>query len=386
MNKKITLGLTISLVAIAAAVTFILTSLFSLRSFNEKLVDFNEKAEKYEKLEALDTLVREEYFGEIDEEELSDGILKGYMSGTGDEYSRYLNAEEYQDELAEDTGKRVGLGITVTEDESGYILINEILDGSPLKNSDIKVGDIIVSVDDTDVLRDGYDKAVNALKGAEGTDVTIIVRRDGIDRKRTFKRVAVEIVTVSGEMLDGYIGLIKISGFKKNTSEQFIAELEKLSSNGAKGFIFDLRDNAGGLVSTLEKCIDPLLPEGTVATAVYKDGHEDTLVYSDESELNIPMVVLVNAKTASVAELFTASLKDFGKVKVVGQRTFGKGVMQETIPLENGGAAVITVAEFRTAVSGSFNNVGITPDYIVENEIPDIDIQLDKAVEVLNEE
>lgn len=386
MNKKITLGLTISLVAIASAVTFILTSFFSLRSFNKKLVDFNEKAEKYEKLETLDTLVREEYFGEIDEEELNDGILKGYMTGTGDKYSRYLNAEEYQDELTEDTGKRVGLGITVTADESGYVLINEILEGSPLKNSDVKVGDIIVAVDDIDVLKDGYEKAVNALKGAEGTEVTITVRRDGIDRKRTFKRVAVEIVTVSGEMLNNYIGYIKINGFKKNTSEQFISELEKLNSNGAKSFIFDLRDNAGGLVTSLEKCVDPLLPEGTIASAVYKDGHEETLVYSDESELNVPMVVLVNGKTASAAELFTASLKDFEKATVVGEQTYGKGVMQETIRLENGGAAVITVAEFRTAVSDCFNEVGITPDYIVKNDIPDIDLQLDKAIEVINEQ
>ena len=151
MNKKITLGLAISLIAIASAVTFILTSFFSLQSFNEKIVDVNEKAEKYENLEVLDNYVREQYFGDIDEKKLNSGILKGYVNGLEDKYSRYLTAEEYQEELTEDSGERVGLGITVAEDESGYMLITEILENSPLSDSDIKVNDIIVAINDIDV-------------------------------------------------------------------------------------------------------------------------------------------------------------------------------------------------------------------------------------------
>lgn len=386
MNKKITLGLAISLIAIASAVTFILTSFFSLQSFNEKLVDFNEKSAKYEKLDSLDKLVRDEYFGEIEEENLSSGILKGYMNGIGDKYSRYLTPDEYQDMLTEDNGKLVGLGITVTVDESGYILIKEILDNSPLENSDIKVGDIIVAVDDMDILEKGYEEAVKAMKGNEGTEVKITVRRDGIDREYVFERTAIEIETVTGKMLDNYIGYIKISGFKKNTSEQFIKELETLTSNGAKGFIFDLRDNVGGLVTALEKCVDPLLPEGVIANAVYKDNHEETLVYSDESELNLPMVVIVNGNTASAAELFAASLKDFGKAKIVGEQTFGKGVMQATYKLEDGSAAIITIAEYKTALSECYNEIGVTPDYIVPSSAESTtDLQLAKAIEVINE-
>ena len=225
MNKKITLGLAISLIAIASAVTFILTSFFSLQSFNEKIVDVNEKAEKYENLEVLDNYVREQYFGDIDEKKLNSGILKGYVNGLEDKYSRYLTAEEYQEELTEDSGERVGLGITVAEDESGYMLITEILENSPLSDSDIKVNDIIVAINDIDVLKDGFDEAVNEMRGNEGTEVTITVRRGGTDIKKTFTRTAIEVITVNGEMLDNYVGYIKVSGFKKNTPDQFISEL-----------------------------------------------------------------------------------------------------------------------------------------------------------------
>ena len=245
MNKKITLGLAISLIAIASAVTFILTSFFSLQSFNKKLVDFNEKSAKYEKLNSLDTLVRDLYFGEIEEDQLSSSILKGYMNGIGDKYSRYLTADEYQEMLAEDNGMRVGLGITVGIDESGYIVIGEILEKSPLADSDIKAGDIIVAVDGKDVLKEGYNAAVDAMKGEDGTDVRITIRRDGIDKAYTFKRTAIEIESVSYEMLDNYIGYIKISSFKKNTPEQFADALETLTSNSVKALIFDVRDKVG---------------------------------------------------------------------------------------------------------------------------------------------
>ena len=136
--------------------------------------------------------------------------------------------------MTEDSGERVGLGITVAEDESGYMLITEILENSPLSDSDIKVNDIIVAINDIDVLKDGFDEAVNEMRGNEGTEVTITVRRGGTDIKKTFTRTAIEVITVNGEMLDNYVGYIKVSGFKKNTPDQFISELEELIANGAK--------------------------------------------------------------------------------------------------------------------------------------------------------
>lgn len=384
MNKKISLGLALSLIAIASAITFILTSFFSLQSFNEKVVDVNEKAKKYSMLQTLDSYVRQHYYGDINEEQLSDGILKGYVNGLDDKYSRYLTPEEYQEEISSSSGELVGLGLTLTEDESGYIRIAEILQDSPVADSGLVAGDIITYVDGNDVLAAGFDKSVEAMKGQEGSEITITVRRDGIDRDLVFTRRSMEVTTVTGEMLSGYIGYIKITGFKKNTPDQFISTLERLTSNGAKAFVFDVRDNGGGLVTALEECVDPLLPEGVVATAEYRDGRSETLVYSDDSELDVPMIVLVNGETASAGELFAASLKDFGKAELVGEQTYGKGVMQVTTEFEDGSAVVLTVAEYKTAFSECYNGVGITPDYVVEmDEDSSNDPQYDKALEVI---
>lgn len=384
MNKKISLGLAISLIAIASAVTFILTSFFSLQSFNSMVKDVNEKAKKYGSLQTLDGFVREHYYGDIDEDNLSDGILKGYVSGLGDKYSRYLTPEEYQEEVSSESGKLVGLGLTLTQDESGYIRIVEIMADSPVSDAGVHAGDIITSVEGNDVLIEGFDASIDALMGQEGTSITLTIRRDGIDKDYVFTRRSMEVKSVEGEMLKGYIGYIKITSFKQNTSEQFISELEKLRSNGAKGFVFDVRDNPGGLVTSLEECVDPLLPEGVIATAEYLDGHSDTLVYSDESEIDLPMVVIVNKKTASAGELFAASLKDFGKAQLVGTQTYGKGVMQETSRFDDGSAIVLTVAKYKTANSECYDGVGITPDVIIDDDAEtEADEQLEKAIETV---
>lgn len=388
MNKKVTLGLTLSLIAIASAVTFILTSFFSLESFNKKVVDVNEKAAKYEKLESLDTFVRQNYYSDINEENLNYGILKGYVNGLSDKYSKYLTADEYQEELADESGKAVGLGITVEKDESGYIAITDILDNSPLNGSDVKVGAIIVAIDSKDVLTEGFEESVDSMRGIEGTDITITVRRDGKDSNYTFKRASMEVISVTGDMLDNYIGYIKISAFKKNTPEQFNTQLEKLVANGAKAIIFDVRDNDGGLVSSVEDCLDPLLPEGVVAVAEYDANKTETLVYSDATELNLPMTVIVNGKTASYAELFAAALRDFGKAKLVGEQTFGNGVLQNTTEFDDGSAVVLTVAKYKTVNSECYDGIGLTPDYIAEvsKENPKADAQLNKAIEAIKEQ
>ncbi|MDE6092007.1 MAG: S41 family peptidase [Ruminococcus sp.] len=384
MNKKISLGLAISLIAIASAVTFILTSFFSLQSFNRTIFGVNEQAKKYNALQAVDSYVRENFYGDIDENSIIDGILKGYVSGLDDRYSRYLTADEYIDEKSDNAGEMTGLGLTLEEDESGYIRIVDIMPDSPVSETAIKPDDFIVAVEGADVSEIGFSKSIESMSGTEGTDITLTVRRDGVDKNYTLTRRPIEIVTVTGEMLNNYIGYIKITGFKQNTSQQFIDILERLTLNGAKGIIFDVRENGGGLLDALEDCLDPLLPEGIIATAEYSDSHTETIVYSDESEINLPVVVLVNGHTASAAELFAASLKDFGKAELIGSQTYGKGVMQTTTELVNGGAVVLTIAKYKTAVSECYDGIGITPDYVVENENENIDEQYNKAIEIIS--
>ncbi|MDE5620567.1 MAG: S41 family peptidase [Ruminococcus sp.] len=378
MNKKISLSLTVSLIVITSAITFILTYFFSLQSFSKK-------TEKYNSLQAVDSYVRENFYGDIDEKNISDGILKGYISGLNDRYSRYLTADEFVDEQSENAGEMTGLGFTLEENENGYIRIAEIMPDSPVSETDIKPDDFIVAVNGADVLEMGFDKAIESMSGTDVDKITVTVRRDEDDRNYTLTRRHIEVVTVTGEMLDNYVGYIKISGFKQNTSQQFIDLFEQFKSDGAKGFIFDVRENGGGLLTSLEKCLDPLLPEGVIATAEYSDGHTETIVNSDETETNLPIVVLVNGHTASAAELFAASLKDFGKAELVGSQTYGKGVMQTTTELSNGGAVVLTIAEYKTSVSECYDGVGLTPDYKVENENDDTDEQYNKAVEIIND-
>ena len=182
MNKKISLGLALSLIAIASAVTFILTSFFSLQSFNKKVVDVNEKSKKYNSLQVLDSYVRENYLGDIDENDLSDGILKGYISGLDDKYSRYLTEEEYLSEQSEDEGQLVGLGLTLSKDDNGYIRIAEIMQDSPVVDAGLKVGDIITIIDGVDVLAAGFEESIESMRGTEGSEIRLTVRRDGIDK------------------------------------------------------------------------------------------------------------------------------------------------------------------------------------------------------------
>ena len=383
MNKKISLGLALSLIAVSMAVTFILTSFFSLQSFNKKVVDVTEKSKKYTSLQTLDGYIRENYYGDIDESKLSDGLMKGYVSGIGDKYSRYLTAAEYLTEKNENSGELVGLGLTLAEDASGYMRISEIMEDSPAYDSGLLDGDIITAIDGLDVKEAGFSEAMDAMRGTEGSPVTLTVRREGKEQEYSFVRRSIEIKTVKAEMLGSQIGYIKITGFKQNTPQQFIDALERLTTNGAKSLIFDLRGNGGGLMTALQECLDPLLPEGVIAEAEYKDGHTETIIYSDESELDLPMVTIVDSDTASAAELFAASLRDFGKAPVVGSQTYGKGVMQETNEMGNGGAVILTVARYRTTVSDCYDGIGLTPDYQVENEDENVDAQYNKAVEIL---
>ena len=381
MNKKISLGLALSISAIVCAVTFIVTSFFSLQSFNRKVADVREKSKKYQQLEDIDNYVRENYLHDIDEEELSSGILKGYINGLGDKYSEYLTPGEYQEMLAEDSGKVIGLGITVSEDSSGYIKVSSIMSDSPVAKSIIEAGDIIVAVNGKDVLKEGADNAINAINN--GSDVEITIRRDGKNIPLEFTRQTFEITSVTSRMLDNYIGYIKISSFRENTPDQFSTGLEHLTMNGAKAVIFDLRDNGGGLAEALEKCLDPLLPEGVIALEKYRDGHTETLIYSDESELDIPFTGIVNGNTASAAELFSACLRDFKSSPIVGEQTYGKGVIQSYKPFDDGSAVYLTIAEYQTSLSECFDGTGITPDYIaLKSENESDDYQLDKAIEI----
>jgi len=392
MNKKISLGMTISLVAIACAVTFIISLSVSLNIFNSK-VNVTEREEINKKIEEIDKIVRADYTGTIDEQVLQDAIAKGYVSGLGDKYAYYYTAEEFQKEKVSDSGSVVGIGVTVEKDASGYIKIVEVRENSPASESGLAAGDFIVAVNDEDVLSKGYEQSVAAVSGEEGTTVKITIRREGTDQVFQLVRRKMDIISVTGKIIGGNIGYIKITTFDQKTPEQFKAIFDQLESDGAKSFVFDVRNNGGGLLESVQGVLNYLLPAGDIAYATYKDGEKKVIVHTDgQHVLSVPAAVLINGRTASSAELFACALRDFSQVQLVGTNSYGKGVMQVTTPLSDGSALKITVATYETAKTPCYDGVGLKPNFEVsltkeeENNFANLDEttdpQLKKAMEV----
>ncbi len=346
-----------------------------------------------ERLENLQNYVNAQYYQDVDDDTLMDGALKGYISALDDPYSGYLTAEEYQQWQTNEAGVTVGIGVTVTltEDESG-LQIMSVENPSPAKIAGLQEDDIITAVDGESVAELGYAEAVNHVRGEADTSVVLTIQRGEETLEKTVLRQEMEVTSAYGVMLDDEIGYLRIASFKENTVEQFQTALQSLLQKGATALIFDVRDDGGGLVTALEQILDPLLPEGDIATATYGNGETSVLVKSDANELMLPMMVLVNGNTASAAELFTASLSDFGKAEVIGEQTFGKGIMQNTVEMADGGAVTLTVATYQTTKGECYHGVGITPDVVIEedydkidfdNPDPNKDAQLKQAMELL---
>lgn len=395
MNKKISIGITISIAFITAAITMILTWYLSQQNFNSKITNLKERAEKYSQLENFDTIVRSNFNGTIDETALLDAIFNGYVSGLDDRYARYYTAEEYQSRLLEDSGELFGIGVTVSQDESGYIRIVGVNEDSPAKSSGIEIGDLIIAVGGNDVLETGYSASIDSIaKGEEGSEIELLINRGGDELTITVTHRTMEITSVTGQMLDGNIAYIKIDSFNEKTGTQFSQVLYKLLNDGAERIIFDVRNNGGGLVSAVDEVLEDILPKGEVAFATYNDGEQVSIVtMENDNQITIPMVVLVNNSTASGGELFAQSLRDFASVPLVGVTTYGKGVMQTTYELEGGGAVTITVATYQTTKTDCYDGIGIAPDFEVElseeaqSYIEGVDVendfQLIKAIEVV---
>lgn len=343
------------------------------------------------RLAELSEYVDENYYQETDEDTLMDGALKGYVAGLGDPYSVFLTEDEYGGWKEKESGTAVGIGVTVQSAEEGLYIV-EVTSGSPAETAGIQAGDTITAVDGELVTDLGYNEAVAHVKGEIGTDVVLTVLREGEELEITVTRGEIVTISAEGQMLDGNIGYVHISAFRENTFDQYSKVLNELLEAGAEGIIFDVRNNGGGLLSALEDVLDPLLPEGNIAIASYGDGTVKTIVESDSEELDIPMIVLVNGGTASAGELFAASLRDFGKASLVGETTFGKGIMQDTRTVA-GGAVTLTVAAYQTVKGECYHEIGVTPDteiilpeeYAVDFKNPDTkgDVQLAEAYETI---
>lgn len=395
MEKKINIRSALFIAGAVSVITFAATSFWAFEVCNDSVAIYREKSRSIEDIFEVDKYIDENYYGEYDEKEVVDTSLKAMVGALDDKYSVYMSSDEYEQDIINAKGAVSGIGITVNLVDEKDITVVELSDG-PAKEAGVKVDDILIAVDGKDVTQMEYRDAVKLVRGDVGTKVTLTFKRG--DEKLDFTMIREEIAsqTVTSRMLEDNIGYIRISSFKETTSSQYEEALKECLDNNAKAIIFDVRNNGGGLVSACNSCIDPLLPKGDIAIAEFKDGSTEVICSSDAEELNIPMAVIINEKSASAAELFAASLKDFDKAVLVGKNSFGKGIMQNTFNLSNGGGVRLTVAKYRTTKSDCYHGVGLAPEYEVDNDdkykdteiekIPEeYDLQLKKAIEVLKE-
>ena len=392
MNKRISLGLAISLVAIGCAITFILTWTVSLNNYNTKIASTEKYDGVYQKLREMDTTVRGNYIGTIDNDILESAIINGYVNGVGDKYAMYMSADLYYDYQQTTGGVINGAGFEAEEDGSGYLRIVKIYKNSSAEANGIKLGDMITEIDGKSLLSMNAETALKRISGEVGTTLSLRLVSNGEERAVTLIRQQIDVESVTYKMLNGNIGYIEITSFNAKTPEQFSSAFNSLNSSGAKAFIFDVRHNSGGLMSAVKPMLNRLIPAAAVATAEYKDGVRKTLIETDSEEsVTTPITVLVDNSTASAAEVFAVGLRDEQGAQLVGTQTAGKAAFQSTYEFSDGSALVLTTAYIIPSRSDRFDDVGLKPDYIIELPAdtsfdmltPDYDTQLQKAIEIL---
>ena len=380
MNHKISVSFAIALAALASAVTYILTLSFTQSRFNAQVTEVDRLAEKYQRLDELDAMISKEYYTDVPEDAVTEGMLAGYVRGLGDPYSVYRSDTEMSRYEDSNTGVYTGIGITVVKNSAGEAEIAAVTEGGPAEKAGLKPGDTVVEVEGISVT-DQYAEALAKISGEIGTSVSLRVRQAEGGRivPCSVMRAQIDETCVYSEMLEHHIGYIRITAFRSVTVTQFSTALHDLRTAGAEGFIFDVRDNGGGLLSALEKMVDPILPEGELAFSYDRTGEATAILISDAEALEMPYTVLVNGNTASAAELFACLLRDYAGAKLVGEKTFGKGIMQTTFQLASGGLT-LTTATYSTGKTPCYHQIGLEPDVLsVPEESAETDTQLRAA-------
>ncbi len=350
---------TVWIIVITALVSVLLSALvFYLILFHGN--------EKLGKLLAIEKLVDQNFYGDYNADSLENAMFSAYIGALGDRYAAYRSPVETEASYDQMMGQSAGIGVTVTKSpDRESILILHVYDGGPAKAAGLLEGDEIVAVDAKQVEEIGYDEAINLLQGDIGSTVSVVVSRGGTQQSFSITRADYEVQSVFYHVVSDY-GYLEITDFNEATVNQFKTAIDNLLSQNVKGLIFDLRRNGGGTVDSVSEMLDYILPEGDIISVEYADGHRQTLYRSDEKEVDLPMTVLTDGDTASASELFSASIRDYQKGALIGETTFGKGVMQRTYTLPDGSSVKFTVAAFFPKSGVNFDGVGLAPDVEVK--------------------
>lgn len=364
MNKKISISMALTIAIIAMTVTFSITMILARQMFDATIPSVKEKESMYSKIAELDKYVRANYYGDIQDATLNDMMAYGYVLGIGDKNANYYTAKQYAELVEVQNGNIVGIGVEVVKDSSGYARITKVYDSSPASELGLEVGGFITAINGSEVKGLTAANVTAQLQGEAGTEVTVTyMAPDGTTADHTINRSRYTIPSVEYKMLGESYGYIRIYRFDGTTQSTFSKAVEDLQNQGAKALVFDLRDNAGGQMDVAVNCIDQLVPEADIVFAEDKNGEQTLLGSSDESHVDLPMVVLVNSGTASTAELFAASLRQLSGALLVGTTTAGKGTIQaEPYRMSDGSAVVITTAKMLISDKTSFDGTGLTVD------------------------
>ena len=367
MSKKVSLGVAATVTLIAMAVTFSMTMTVSMNMFNNTVSSVKNKERMYNKLSEVDRYVRANEYFDINDDTLNDTIASGYMLGISDRYARYYSAKAYSERVGLANGRLMGIGVAVVKDpSSGYARIIRVYDNTPATNVGLEVGGFITAIGDTST-RSMSDTAAmtSALLGEEGSTVSIKYLTP-LREEQSFEITHANYTTPSistVRLMDNGVGYLRIDSFTSSTAVEFRNAVNSLTNQGATSLIFDLRDNSGENLNAALVATDYCVPSGLIAQSQDKGGNVTDLRMSDENEITLPMVCLVNGSTASGAELFANALRKMAGATIVGSTTAGEGVLlSDPQSLSDGSAVVITVGILLDNEGKNWNGTGLTPD------------------------
>ena len=335
------------------------------------------------KIAYLEKLIDQNYLDEVDEDSLKEGIYTGLLYGLGDPYSRYYTEEEYEEESRDTEGSYAGIGISITRNTEGGILVVECYEGGPADVAGLQKNDVITAVDGTDVTDlTPADVSQMIREKEDGTSVLTVYHQEENEPEDISVTVSnVELPTVSYEMLEDSIGYLRVTEFTMVTPQQFENAYKDLQEKGMEKLIVDLRDNPGGVLSSVCDVLRQILPEGLIVYTEDKYGEKQEMKCDGDTPIDIPLAVLVNENSASASEIFAGAVKDYGIGTIVGTTTYGKGIVQSLQKLSDGSAVKLTTARYYTPKGNDIHKVGITPD--VEEKL---DVSLLNKTEISHEE
>ena len=392
---------TIMTIIATAIITFVITTIciYSREgnpetSTESSIAQAMKSSDLQTKLSAIRDKIDKEYIGDIDENALVEGAIEGYVSGLNDEYSEYLTVDEMSQFTQDAEGEYVGIGVYITKDtKNNEIVVYGTMANSPAKEAGLQPGDIITSIDGEECNGDDYDNITDKIKGKEGTTVVIGILRDNQEQTLEIERRHIEVEYVTSQVLENNIGYIYISSFEGNVASQFEKAYNDLANQNISSLIIDVRNNGGGIVDECLEIAELMTDKGqTLLIEADKNGDEEVIKSTKNKKIDLPIVLLVNEYSASASEILAGILKDnVENATLVGNTTYGKGVIQTLYPLYDNSGIKITTDEYFTPNHNEINKIGIEPDIKVDdytfngNLDLENDTQLQKAIELLKD-